>query len=70
MEKKPELTKEEELKEKFKYLRKLEDLERKGVPLSKRYNMESNLQEIMGEYELFVFSVTLFESALKSDTST
>ena len=54
VEKKPELTKEEELKEKFKYLRKLEDLERKGVPLSKRYNMESNLQEMMGEYETIV----------------
>jgi hypothetical protein len=49
--KKPELTKEEELKEKFKYLRKLDDLEKKGVSLSKRYNMESNLQEMMGEYE-------------------
>tara|TARA_X000000368_G_scaffold418516_1_gene418524 strand:+ start:98 stop:1561 length:1464 start_codon:yes stop_codon:yes gene_type:complete len=54
VEKKPELTKEEELKEKFKYLRKLEELERKGVTLSKRYNMESDLQEMMGEYETIV----------------
>ena len=54
VDKKPELTKEEELKEKFKYLRKLEDLERKGVTLSKRYNMDSNLQEMMGEYETIV----------------
>jgi hypothetical protein len=54
VEEKPELTKEEELKEKFKYLRKLEDLERKGVTLSKRYNMDSNLQEMIGEYETIV----------------
>tara|TARA_B110000444_G_scaffold228994_2_gene235170 strand:- start:20987 stop:22450 length:1464 start_codon:yes stop_codon:yes gene_type:complete len=54
VDKKPELTKEEELKEKFKYLRKLEELERKGIVLSKRYNMDSNLQEMMGEYETIV----------------
>ena len=48
---KPELSKEEELKEKFKYLRRLEDLEKKGVSVSKRYNMESDLQEMIGEYE-------------------
>ena len=51
---KPELTKEEELKEKFKYLRKLEDLEKKGVSLSKRYNMDSNLNEMIGEYETII----------------
>ena len=45
---KPHLSKEEELKEKFKYLRKLEDLEKKGVSLSKRYNMDSNLDEMIG----------------------
>jgi hypothetical protein len=49
-EKKP-LSKEEELKEKFKYLRKLEELEKKGISLSKRYNMDSNLNEMIGEYE-------------------
>ena len=48
---KKQLSKEEELKEKFKYLRKLEDLEKKGVTLSKRYNMDSNLDEMIGEYE-------------------
>ena len=48
---KKQLSKEEELKEKFKYLRKLEDLEKKGVSLSKRYNMDSNLDEMIGEYE-------------------
>ena len=51
---KPQLSKEDELKEKFKYLRKLEDLEKKGVSVSKRYNMESDLQEMMGEYETIV----------------
>ncbi|AET73148.1 hypothetical protein PGAG_00259 [Phaeocystis globosa virus 12T] len=51
---KPELTKEEELKEKFKYLRKLEDLDKKGVSISKQYNMESDLKEMIGEYETIV----------------
>jgi hypothetical protein len=50
----PELTKEEELREKFKYLRKLEELERKGASLTKRYNMDSDLQEMMGEYEMII----------------
>lgn len=47
----PRLSKEEMLREKFKYLRKLEALEKKGVELSKKYNMESPLQEMQGEYE-------------------
>ena len=47
----PKLSKEEMLREKFKYLRKLEGLEKKGVELSKKYTMESSLQEMMGEYE-------------------
>lgn len=47
----PKLTTEQMLREKFKYLRKLEELERKGIELSKKYNMESNLQEMRGEYE-------------------
>ena len=51
---KPELTKEETLKEKFKYLKKLEDLERKGANLTQRYNMDSDLQEMMGEYEMII----------------
>jgi hypothetical protein len=47
----PKLSREEMMKEKFKYLRKLEALEKKGVELSKKYSMESSLQEMMGEYE-------------------
>jgi hypothetical protein len=47
----PQLSKEELLREKFKYLRKLEALEKKGVELSKKYNMESSLLEMQGEYE-------------------
>jgi hypothetical protein len=47
----PRMSKDEMLREKFKYLRKLEALEKKGVELSKKYNMESSLQEMMGEYE-------------------
>lgn len=49
--KEPELTKEEMLREKFKYLKKLEELEKKGVSLSKKYTMESPLLEMQGEYE-------------------
>ncbi len=47
----PKLSRDEMLREKFKYLRKLEALEKKGVELSKKYSMESSLQEMMGEYE-------------------
>jgi hypothetical protein len=39
------------LREKFKYVRKLEALEKKGVELSKKYTMESSLMEMQGEYE-------------------
>jgi len=39
------------LREKFKYLRKLEDLEQKGITLTKKYSMESSLAEMKGEYE-------------------
>ena len=45
------MTKEELLREKFKYLRKLEDLEQKGITLTKKYSMESSLAEMKGEYE-------------------
>jgi len=41
----------ETLRERFSYLRKLEDLESKGVKLTKRYSMESSLEEMKGEYE-------------------
>jgi Family of unknown function (DUF5767) len=44
-------SKEELLKDKFVYLRKLEDLEAKGVHLSKHYSMESSLEEMRGEYD-------------------
>jgi hypothetical protein len=50
----PKMSRDEMLKEKFKYLRKLEALEKKGVELTKKYNMESNLQEMMGEYEMIM----------------
>ena len=49
--KQPDLSKEELLREKFKFLRKLEDLENKGVQLTKKYTMESPLAEMQGEYE-------------------
>jgi len=48
----PKLTKEELLREKLKYLRKLENLEKKGVELSKKYTIESSLLEMQGEYEM------------------
>ena len=47
----PKKTREELLKEKFNYLRKLEALEKKGVHLSKQYTMDSSLEEMIGEYE-------------------
>jgi len=48
------MTKEDLLKEKFTYLRKLEALDAKGVTLSKRYTMESSLDEMKGEYEFII----------------
>ena len=48
---KPQMSKEELLREKFTILRKLEALEKKGVELSKKYTMESSLMEMQGEYE-------------------
>jgi len=51
---KPKLSEEELLREKFKALRKLEGLEKKGVKLSKRYTMDSSLEEMQGEYELII----------------
>ena len=48
----PQMSKEELLREKFKYLRRLETLETKGVTLTKKYTMESPLAEMQGEYEM------------------
>jgi len=39
------------VKEKFVFLRKLEDLESKGIRLTRKYSMESSLDEMKGEYE-------------------
>jgi len=50
----PQMSKEELLREKFKYLRKLETLETKGVTLTKKYSMESPLAEMQGEYEMIM----------------
>jgi hypothetical protein len=46
-----EMTREEMLRKKFGFLKKLEDLESKGANLTKKYSMESNLAEMQGEYE-------------------
>ena len=51
---KPQMTKEELLREKFACLRRLEELEKKGVRLTKRYDMDSPLSEMQGEYETIV----------------
>ena len=58
----PQMTKEELLREKFKFLRKLEALEKKGVELSKKYTMESPLSEMQGEYE------TIMEEKMKQNS--
>jgi len=51
---KPRMSPEELLLEKFKILRKLEEIERKGAKLTKKYSMESSLAEMKGEYELII----------------
>ena len=48
------LSPEEILVAKFKVLRNLEELERKGVKLTKNYSMESSLTEMEGEYEMII----------------
>jgi len=50
----PPMSKDDMLREKFKFLRKLEALEAKGVNLTKKYNMESPLAEMQGEYEMIM----------------
>ena len=45
-------TKEEMLREKFILLKKLEELERRGVKLTQHYSMDSNFDEMKGEYEM------------------
>ncbi len=48
------LSRQELLRKKFEYLRKLEMIEKKGVSLSKKYTMESSLDEMQGEYEMII----------------
>jgi hypothetical protein len=50
----PSMNKEELLREKLKYLRKLETLEKKGVELTKKYTMDDSLLEMQGEYEMII----------------
>merc|ERR1712166_973698 len=58
----PRMTAKDLLREKFKYLRLLESIERKGASLSKKYSMDSSLEEMKGEYE------TLKEEKEKSNS--
>ena len=48
----PPLSNDQMLREKLKILRKLEQLEKKGIQLTKKYNMDSPLAEMKGEYEM------------------
>tara|TARA_Y100000591_G_scaffold284908_1_gene266905 strand:- start:4113 stop:5474 length:1362 start_codon:yes stop_codon:yes gene_type:complete len=48
----PKLSPEQVLKEKLIYLRKLEAMEKQGVKLSKKYSMDSDLNEMKGEFEM------------------
>lgn len=60
--KQPRISPKELLREKFKYLRLLESIEQKGATLSKKYSMDSSLEEMKGEYE------TLKEEKEKSNS--
>jgi hypothetical protein len=48
----PSLSPEEMLREKLKILRQLEELEKRGIQLTKKYTMDSPLAEMKGEYEM------------------
>lgn len=52
--KKKQLSREETIRKKFEILKKLEAIEKKGVKLSKRYSMDSSLDEMEGEYEMLI----------------
>lgn len=45
-------SRDELLREKFILLKKLEELERRGVKLTQHYSMDSNFDEMKGEYEM------------------
>ena len=49
---KPKLSTEEVLRLKFSYIRKLEALDKQGITISKKYNMDDKLEEMQGEYEM------------------
>jgi len=49
---KKQISPEETLREKLKILRQLEELEKKGIQLTKKYSMESPLAEMKGEFEM------------------
>lgn len=48
------ISREEKMKQKFEYLRKLDKLEMRGVKLSKKYTMDSSLDEMKAEYDMIV----------------
>ena len=49
---KPKMTNEEILREKFRYMRRLEAFDKKGIAVSRKYTMDDNLEEMKGEYEM------------------
>ena len=49
---KPKMSPEEILREKFRYIRRLEALDKKGIAVSRKYTMEDKLDEMKGEYEM------------------
>ena len=49
---KPKMSDEEMLRMKFSFIRKLEAMEKQGVTVSKKYNMDDKLEEMQGEYEM------------------
>jgi hypothetical protein len=48
----PKMSKDQLLREKFVYLKRLEGLERRGINLSQKYTIDSSLNEMKGEYEM------------------
>lgn len=48
------MTKDDAMMEKFKLLKKIESMERKGMEFSKKYNMESSYNEMKCEYDAII----------------
>lgn len=63
------ISQEEEIKKKAEIINKLNRLEAKGLPMSKRFTMDNTLQEVQGEYDRLVDAKNL-ETSIRFQRNT